>query len=226
MKNPLQKKEDPRATQVQAEAERKLAEIAQIKDPHERLKCYEALSDGLQEMYDDGAPRGTERLSCVGGGGMIGLVAGAGALALIAPYAAAPVIGLYLGGGALAGSGFFGGGDALDRRAHLKKKFGSVAYARQMYKLQQEVGKKLAAEKKTVEALDADAKFRSQFEKTFGKKEDPAEAARPQEAAQAPAAATKEAKAEAEKPATPEKKAAAEKPLGKPDYDRFRNFGS
>jgi hypothetical protein len=229
-----------------------IAKIAQKEEPAERLEHYQALQQGLYQLYSGGKPayfaKGTVPIS--GAFGVIGAYFGMVGLLVAAPIAAPGALAVLFGAAALGGAGGAGLGykDQADESKALREKFGNVRNARKLYKIEKKVGKLIEKEqglidkaKEQADRLAREEVFRKEMaesEKIFRTQIESLEGKKPQ-AAPAPAAKDaaeiKSVDEEKQPPAAPveEKKPSgateAKKPAKtseKPNYDLLKGFGS
>jgi hypothetical protein len=177
--NPFRKRENL-AKKAGKAVKKEIAQIETLATPAERLSAYKALYRKLETIYNDGKPSttGDEKGFSALMGGFGGLMIGGVACAIVAPYAALPIVAAYFGGGAVSGAigsaGLYGiiGGRA--ERKRLRAKYGSLKNARGMYNLEKLVAKKAEKESKAIRSFELDVKLKEQFDAAFRKKEAPA----------------------------------------------------
>ncbi len=164
MKNPFNKKAVPENRLSLADVQDiavmvnvKLLEIKKEGDATERMKKLTILQDEMHKLYNDGAPKITDKKSFLGGIGIGGLASGAVTLtavsagAIFVPWmtlpAAAVWVATHVGVGAAAGAGIGGLWGNQKERIRLAKKYGSVEVAEGLHRVVSTVDAAVDAEK-------------------------------------------------------------------------------
>ena len=164
MKNPFNRSAAPQNSwslgdieQIALTVNAALHDIKKEPDASERMRRLVVLSEEMHKIYDEGAPKSTDKKSLIGGLTVGSLAAGAVTLtavsagAIFVPWMTLPAavlwVGTHVGIGTAAGAGVGGLWGNQKERRRLKKKYGSVEVAQALHNIVTTVDAVLEAEK-------------------------------------------------------------------------------